>query len=152
MALPNIFSKEVSETIISRISQLTTVSQPKWGKMSVAQMLAHCNVTYELVYEDKHPKPNAFVRLLLKLLVKNKVTDESLYQHNVRTGPQFIVKETKDFEVEKNRLINYITKTQQAGESNFDGKESYSFGPLNKTQWNNMFYKHLNHHLLQFGV
>ncbi len=58
MALPNIFTKEVSEKIIERISKLTTNSNAGWGKMSVAQMLAHCNVTYEMVYENKHPKPN----------------------------------------------------------------------------------------------
>ena len=58
MALANIFSKEVSNTVIERINNLTVNSQPKWGKMNVAQMLAHCNVIYEMVYEDKHPKPN----------------------------------------------------------------------------------------------
>lgn len=152
MALPNIFTKSVSEEIIGRINALTPTIQPKWGKMSVDQMLAHCNVTYEMVYEDKHPKPNAFVKFILKLLVKGKVVSEEPYQQNGQTAPQFVVKEDKDFEVEKNRLINYIRKTQELGENYFDGKESHSFGALNKTEWNNMFYKHLNHHLTQFGV
>ncbi len=152
MSLPNIFSKEVSDNIIRRINNLTPASQPKWGKMSVAQMLAHCNVTYEMIYENIHPKPNGFMKFILKMLVKNKVVSETPYKHNNRTAPQFIIKETKDFEVEKQRLINYITKTQQSGENNFDNKESHSFGKLSKTEWNNMLYKHLNHHLTQFGV
>ena len=50
------------------------------------------------------------------------------------------------------RLIDYINRTQQLGENHFDGKESHSFGPLTKTEWNNMFYKHLDHHLAQFGA
>ena len=152
MSLPNIFSKEVSDNIIQRINSLTPATQPKWGKMSVAQMLAHCNVTYEMIYESIHPKPNGFMKFILKTLVKNKVVSETSYKQNIRTAPQFIIKETKDFEVEKQRLINYITKTQQSGENNFDNKESHSFGRLNKTEWNNMLYKHLNHHLTQFGV
>jgi hypothetical protein len=49
-------------------------------------------------------------------------------------------------------LINYIKRTADLGESHFDGKESRSFGKLNITEWNNMFYKHLDHHLSQFGV
>jgi hypothetical protein len=49
-------------------------------------------------------------------------------------------------------LTDFITKTQQLGENHFDGKNSHSFGVMNKTEWNNMFYKHLNHHLNQFGV
>lgn len=152
MALPNIFTKEVSVDIIERIGHLKVDSQPKWGKMSVAQMLAHCGVTYEMVYEDKHPKPNAFMKFILKLLVKKKVVNEEPYQQNGQTAPQFIIKDDKNFEFEKNRLINYIKRTQELGEEYFDGKESHSFGELNKNEWNNMFYKHLNHHLTQFGV
>ena len=152
MALPNIFTKEVSTDIIERIGHLKADSQPKWGKMSVAQMLAHCNVTYEMTYEDIHPKSNFLMKFILKTFVKKVVTNEVPYKQNSSTAPQFIIKETKNFEVEKKRLADYITKTQQLGESHFDGKESHSFGALNKTEWNNMFYKHLNHHLTQFGV
>lgn len=152
MALPNIFTNSVSEEIIGRIKALTPTTQPKWGKMSVDQMLAHCNVSYELIYDNKHPKPNAFMKFILKLLVKGKVVSVEPYQQNGQTAPQFIIKGDKDFDAEKNRLINFIRKTQELGEGHFDGKESHSFGALNKTEWNNMFYKHLNHHLTQFGV
>ena len=152
MALPNIFKKDVSDAIVQRINQLTSTTQANWGKMSVAQMLAHCCVTYEMVYEDKHPKPNFFMGLILKMFVKKTVTNEVPYKHNSQTAPQFIIKETKNFDAEKARLIAFINKTQQFGENHFDGKESNSFGNLNKTEWNNMFYKHLDHHLRQFGV
>jgi hypothetical protein len=152
MALPNIFTVEVANEIINKINLLTPVTQPKWGKMSVAQMLAHCNVSYEMVYTDIHPKQNPFVKLILKAFVKKKVVGEAPYEQNSKTAPQFIIKETKDFVKEQFRLIDYIGKTQQLGESYFDGKESHSFGTLNKMEWNNMLYKHLQHHLTQFGV
>ncbi len=152
MALPDIFSQQVSDEIIQRINNLIPSTQPKWGKMSVAQMLAHCNVSYEMTYENLHKKPNGFMKFILKNLVKDKVVGETPYKKNNRTAPQFIIKETKDFEVEKQRLINYIVKTHQLGENYFDNKESHSFGKLSKIEWNNMFYKHLNHHLTQFGA
>jgi Protein of unknown function (DUF1569) len=152
MALPNIFTATVADGIVQRINQLTANAQPQWGTMSVGQMLAHCNVTYEMVYEDKHPKPNFLTRLILKLAVKKVVVNDIPYKHNSRTAPQFVIKETKDFEAEKTRLIDFIKKTQQLGENHFEGKESHSFGALTKTEWNNMFYKHLDHHLRQFNV
>jgi hypothetical protein len=31
-------------------------------------------------------------------------------------------------------------------------KEPLSFGALTKTEWSNMLYKHLDHHLTQFGA
>ncbi len=152
MALPNIFTKTVADTMIQRINNLTPTTQGLWGKMAVAQMLAHCGVTYEMLYEDKHPKPNAFVKFMLKTFVKKGVVNEVPYKKNSGTAPAFIIKSDKDFEAEKARLIGFIKRTQELGEVHFDGKESHSFGNLSKTEWNNLFYKHLDHHLSQFGV
>ena len=152
MALSNIFTKNVSDKVIERIEKLKPDTQPGWGKMSVSQMLAHCNVTYELVYENKHPEPNFFVKLMLKAFVKKNVTNEAPYKRNNPTASSFLIKGARSFETEKKRLINHIRKTQDLGEKHFDNKVSHSFGPLSKDEWNNMFYKHLDHHLTQFGV
>lgn len=150
--MKNIFNQDVTTEVINRINKLNQQSQPLWGKMMVSQMLSHCNVSYELVYEDKHPKPNSFKRFMLTLFVKNMVVSEKPYKKNGLTAPEFIIKDNKDFDAEKNRLIDYLNKTQQLGETHFDGRESHSFGRLTKSEWNNMFYKHLNHHLMQFSV
>lgn len=150
--MKNIFTREIAGGIIDRIDKLRSDTKPLWGKMSVGQMLAHCNVTYEMVYENKHPKPNTFKRFLLKLFVKKIVVSEKPYKKNSRTAPEFLIREDKNFEIEKVRLTSYIKKTQELGETHFDGKESHSFGVLTKAEWNNMFYKHLDHHLTQFGV
>lgn len=150
--MKNIFKKEISEEVIGRINGLAPETQPNWGKMSVDQMLAHCNVTYEFVYEDKHKKPNGFMKFLLKAFVKNTVVSEKPYKKNSQTAPEFKISNKRDYQAEKERLISFIDKTQQLGENHFDGKESHSFGKLSKAEWNNMFYKHLDHHLNQFGV
>ncbi len=150
--MKNIFRTKDCHEFENRINQLTSESKALWGKMNVAQMLAHCNVAYEMTYEDIHPKPNAFVRIILKLLVKNSVVNEKPYPKNNHTAPQFIIKNERNFDVEKNRLLSYLNKTHKLGESNFEGKESLSFGKLSAAEWNNMFAKHLDHHLSQFGV
>lgn len=150
--MESVFSPTDVATLIERINKLTPSTQPLWGKMSIAQMLAHCNVSYEMAYTDKHPKPNALMKLVLKLLVKNKVVSETPYKHNNPTAPAFLIKEDKNFEEEKTRLIDHINQTLQLGEEHFDGRESHSFGTLSANEWNNMFWKHLDHHLSQFGV
>ena len=149
--MKNIFCTEDCSELTNRINQLTPDSKALWGKMNVAQMLAHCNVAYEMAYENIHPKPNAFIRLILKLLVKNSVVEKP-YPKNSHTAPQFIIKDDRDFDIERYRLIVYLNKTHELGESNFEGKESLSFGKLSAVEWNNMFVKHLDHYLNQFGV
>ena len=146
--MKNIFPTEDCSEFVNRINQLKPESRALWGKMTVDQMLAHC----EMVYDDIHPKPNGFMKFILKLLVKNKVVNKTPYPRNNQTAPQFIIHGDRDFEIEKERLINYLHKTQNLGEEEFEGKESHSFGRLTASEWNNMFSKHLQHHLSQFEV
>ncbi|CAM2954634.1 DUF1569 domain-containing protein [Flavobacterium frigoris] len=150
--MKNLFDIVEATEIINRINQLTPTTKNLWGKMNVSQMLAHCTVTYEMVYTDKYPKPNSFKIFLLKTFVKKAVVSDKPYPKNGRTAPQFLITNTIEFEESKKKLVEYIKKTQTLGESHFDNKESHSFGKLTTQEWNNLFYKHLNHHLTQFGV
>jgi hypothetical protein len=152
--MKNIFDKSVTDEVIDRINRLTPENQPVWGKMNAGQMLAHCSVTYDYIYDPRHQKTKAkgLKKFLLKALIKKGVCGEKPYPKNGRTAPQFLITDQKDFEKEKSKLIGYIKQTQEEGAESFDGKESHSFGVLNTTEWNNMFYKHLDHHLTQFGV
>ena len=151
--MENVFDAKDAQNYIDRINKLTPDTQGLWGKMTVDQMLAHCNVSYEMVYEpEKHKKPGSIAKFILKTFVKPKVVGDKAYSKDGPTAPQFIIADRKDFDEEKKRLIGFIQKTQQLGASAFDGKESFSFGKLNAQEWNNMFDKHLNHHLEQFGV
>ncbi|WP_445733798.1 DUF1569 domain-containing protein [Mariniflexile sp.] len=148
----NLFDINETNAVIQRINNLKPETPPLWGKMSVEKMLAHCNVTYEMALEDMHTKPSGFKKTMLKLFVKPIVVGNKPYKRNSRTAPEFLITNEKSFELEKVRLINYILKTISLGEDYFDNRESFSFGKLTKKEWNTMFYKHLDHHLNQFGV
>ena len=150
--IKNIFDKNVTQELIERINRLRQDTTPEWGKMDVGQMLAHCCVMYEFIYENNHPKIGGFKRFLLKLLVKNAVVNQKPYKKNSPTAPEFLIKSNRDFQTEKQRLIAYLIRTQELGESHFDNKEYRSFGRMTSKEWNNMFYKHLDHHLHQFRV
>ncbi|GGG46067.1 DUF1569 domain-containing protein [Bizionia arctica] len=150
--MKDIFNKTVSEEVINRINSLSPKSEGLWGKMTVDQMLAHCNVAYHAIYSANYTKPKGLKKWMLKTFVKKIVVSEKPYKRNGRTAPEFLIVNKRDFEKEKEQLNSYIKKTQELGGHHFDNKESHSFGVLTKTEWNNMFYKHLDHHLNQFGV
>lgn len=151
--MENVFEAKDAQNYIDRINNLIEDTHGLWGKMTVDQMLAHCCITYEMIYEpEKHKKPGSIAKFILKNFVKSKVVSEKAYPRNSPTAPQFLISGRKDFNEEKKRLIGFIQKTQQLGAPAFDGKESFSFGKLSSNEWNNMFAKHLNHHLSQFGV
>ncbi|MFY7923734.1 MAG: DUF1569 domain-containing protein [Gemmatimonas sp.] len=151
-AYPDLFDASQVEAAIARLHALTPESTPRWGRMVVSEMLAHVNVAYEMVYEQKHPRPNPIMRFVLKRFVKAGVVGPAPYPRNALTAPAFRIREARDFIVERDRLIAYLHRVQREGRSQFEGRESLSFGPLTATEWNGLFSKHLDHHLQQFGV
>lgn len=152
MELPNIFEDRVYQNMLARIHTLTPATQPQWGKMNVAQMLAHCSVTYEMQFTNKHKPPGAFLQWVLKKMVKPNVTNTKPYKTGSRTAPQFIIADERDFETEKSKLLAYLAQAHSLGQQHFEGLKNPSFGTMTATEYANMFYKHLNHHLTQFGV
>ena len=151
--MQNVFDAKDAQEYINRINNLTPKTQRKWGKMSVDQVLAHLNVAYDLTFTpEKFPKPNFIAKFLLSRFVKPKITNEIPYKQSLPTSPAFIIADERNFEEEKAKLIGNIQRVQQLGREAFEGKENINFGKMTAQCWNNMFAKHLNHHLEQFGV
>ncbi len=154
MALLNIFEASTTKSVLDRLEQLKIDSQAEWGKMNAAQMLAHLNVPYEMVYKPENFKrPGWFGRKMATFFAKKMVVgDDTRYPKNGRTAPDFIISDERDFKVEMKKLVEHIKTTESKGVSFFDGKESMSLGALSAKEWSNMFYKHIDHHLNQFGI
>ena len=151
--MQNVFEAKDAQEYINRINNLTPETQRKWGKMSVDQVLAHLNVAYDLTFTpEKFPKPSFIAKFLLSKFVKPKITNEIPYKQSLPTSPVFIIADERNFEEEKAKLIGNIQRVQQLGREAFEGKENINFGKMTAQCWNNMFAKHLNHHLDQFGV
>ena len=120
--------------------------------MNAAQMLAHVNVAYEFVYDPgKYKRPTGLKKFFIKRLIKPFVVGSKPYKRNAQTAPDFKAASVSNakFDKEKTRLINY---TEQDSISKFLCIDSHSFGFLTEQEWNTLFSKHLEHHLIQFGV
>jgi hypothetical protein len=150
MALPLIFEAATNAQLLQRLDALTPQSQRLWGKMSVAQMLKHLTVPYNDLLEDKQRPPKN--RLLGRLLFKPIMTGEKPYRKNSPTAPQFIIADEPDFEQACQALKEKMQAIHARGAAYFEGKEHYFLGKLSAREWSNMLYKHLDHHLRQFGV
>jgi len=119
--MKNVFDAADAQSYIERINKLEPATQPKWGKMNASQMLAHCNVTYEMALTDNYPKAKGFKQFMLKLFVKQIVVGEKPYKKNSRTAPEFMVSDDKDFATEQKKLTGYISQVQSLGANHFDG-------------------------------
>ena len=152
MPYPSIFEPIVTQRLVERVEQLTPGTEPGWGKMNVGQMLAHVNVAYDMAYGVTPVKNNFLVRLMLKTFVKKAVVGPKPYPKNGRTAPVFLITDERDFGREQSKLLAYLRRVQTEGEAAHEGKQNPSFGVLTAEEWSVLYYKHLDHHLTQFGV
>lgn len=151
--IPNTFEQITLEKNIARINILSAETTAKWGTMNAPQMLAHLNVAYHMALDENTVITRGFKRFLISLLAKKMVvSDDKTYPKNGRTSPAFVIADQRDFEQEKTKLLAFLKEVNTKGASYFEGKESQSFGALSAKEWSNLFQKHLNHHLEQFGV
>jgi len=149
---PSIFDASTLEENKNRIDKLTVTSQPKWGKMNVAQMLAHLNVAYDYSQGKKKAKINPILKFILKTFIKKSVVGNKPYTKNGKTPSYFLITEEKEFDKEKAALLVNMKWVFEKGEAYFQDRPTASFGKLKAQEWSNLYQKHLDHHLTQFGV
>lgn len=150
MPQPDIFDPAVTRSLCDRICQLDPRSAPLWGRMDGAQMLAHCGTPYAQLRGEVDGGP-LLVRWLGRLLFKGTVIGERPFRRNLPTARVFVVADPRDFERERERLLAAIQALHGEGRAAFEGRVHPAFGPLSARQWSNLLWKHLDHHLRQFG-
>jgi hypothetical protein len=149
--MKNLFDKDIYSEVIQRMDILSPQSQRQWGKMNVAQMLAHCKEAFKVPLSDKK-MPRMFLGLLVGWMIKSKLYNESPWKHNLPTAPNFIIKDERDFEKEKQELSGLISQFYNGGPEKAGRFPHPMFGSFTPEQWGKAMYKHLNHHLMQFGA
>ena len=150
-AMKSLFDKTTYDEIINRINNLSTTSQRQWGKMDSSQMLAHCKEAFKVpLSEEKMPR--MFMGRLLAWMMKSKMYNESPWKKNLPTAPNFLIKDQRNFDQEKKELSALITEFYTKGAGNVGKFPHPFFGSFTQEQWGKTMYKHLDHHLTQFGV
>ena len=149
MEIKNIFEPQIKIEIIERINKLTPTSQRKWGKMNVAQMLAHVQIPMGVALGSHVVKGNWLMKLILPLF-KKALYDEKHWKQGLPTDKTFIMtNQEKDFDTEKKNLLEKINIYSEITMIN---DKHPVFGKLTKEQWSKATWKHLDHHLKQFGT
>ena len=148
MEVKNLFDTTVKQEIIDRLNKLTPQSQRQWGKMDVAQMLAHCQMPLG-VATGKHKLKGSGLLKLVGPLLKGLLFNNKPFKKNLGTDKSFIMTTPKEFEKEKSGLIQMINDFSA---SSMTDEPHPIFGKLTKEQWSKGTWKHLDHHLRQFGA
>ena len=148
----NFFDQNAAQQFKERLAQLRPDSERQWGKMNPSQALAHMSKGMEQAMGEVRP-PRMFVGRIIGSYIKKKAfeKDEPM-RRNSPTVPGFVVDDERDFVAERQRLIGLIDRATAAGPTGCSTHPHSFFGPLTNEQWGVLIFKHLDHHLRQFGV
>jgi hypothetical protein len=107
--MKNLFDAVDNNGIIERINKLTPDTNAMWGKMTVAQMLAHSQTTIEVALGERKLK-GGLIGFLFGKIAKKKLVKDEPFKKNLPTAPSFIIKNERNFYEEKNKLIKLIQR------------------------------------------
>ncbi|RYD75992.1 MAG: DUF1569 domain-containing protein [Sphingobacteriales bacterium] len=147
----NLFETKVHGEVLERMNKLSHHSERKWGKMEVGQMLAHCKEAFRVPLSEKPMKRN-ILGLLIGWAVKSQLYSDKPWRQNMPTAPNFVIKDKRNFDNEKEGLLELINLFHSKGPGKVGVYPHPMFGRFTSEQWGQAMYKHLDHHLRQFGV
>lgn len=149
--MKNLFEKESAEELLLRIDGLQPATQRQWGKMDVAQMMAHCSAALDMA-SGKLVLPRLLIGRLLGSFVRPIYSNEKPFSKSSPTDPKLVVSNQRDFQKEKDQLKVKVREFQEGGEAKCTRHPHPFFGSLTPYEWGRGMYKHLDHHLRQFGA
>ena len=147
--MKSLFDKATADEVVGRLTRLQAQTPALWGKMNAAQMLAHCNEPLQNALGLKVvPKTG---NLFLRLFFRKYLYNDKPYRKSLPTAKEFVIDTPRDFDAEKAKTLQMVRDAHSKGLQH-PWPDHPAFGKYTPEQHGMMMYKHLDHHLRQFGL
>jgi hypothetical protein len=150
--MKSLFETESYNEVKNRINAIPEGSAPQWGKMNAGQMFKHCQTPFDIIdgTVEFNVKVGFFKKLIFSMM-KSMMYNDKLWKQSVPTPKEFVIDYEVDPAQEREKLLSKVHRFhQRKDQEQWDPHPV--FGKFKKDQWGKMNYKHLDHHLRQFGV
>lgn len=149
--MESVFDAQDNQKLVSRIEKLTPIILSEWGTMTVSQMMEHCQQPIKVAYGTLNLKSN-WMSFLFGKMMKKKLLESKPFAHNMPTVKEFKIEHEPDFDTAKKELIDLVTIFANEGHASIKNTKHPFFGEMTMEEWDVLQWKHLDHHLKQFGV
>lgn len=148
--MSDLFEPTSAAQILDRLSRLHAAQPALWGKMNAAQMLTHCQAPFS-VYFGEIKLRQSLIGLLFGRIAKRKLFADKPWPRGLPTAREFVVMDKREFEEERRKLAAQIGRFSCSSIQLQAPKHPF-FGKMSAQEWSRFAYRHLDHHLQQFGV
>lgn len=149
--MKNLYHPEAVDEVLWRIDKLQPATQRQWGKMDVAQMMAHCSAALDMA-SGKLILPRLFIGRVIGPFIKPIYSNDKPFSRGNPTDPKLVVADQRDFLREQQQLKVKVRQFHEGGEAKCTSHPHPFFGALTPREWGIGMYKHMDHHLRQFGA
>jgi Protein of unknown function (DUF1569) len=142
------------EQILRRLEVIGPASQRRWGSMSAHQMICHLTDVFRSSMGEKETSraPRAVPRLPLRWVA---LWLPFSWPHGFPARPEWDQRvggtRPVEFDHDREELLRVIERFTQQPRS-FAWREHAIFGRMTHAEWQRLGYRHIDHHLRQFGA
>jgi hypothetical protein len=148
MATRTFLNDQDRALILQRLQRVRPDARPAWGTLDAPRMLCHVADQMRVALGDAPCRPvHSFAtRTLLKFLVIH--TGFQPPRGEIRTAPEMLASQPSSWDAD---LAACLALAERVARGTAQAVHPM-FGPLSPEEWGKLCWKHLNHHLVQFGV
>jgi len=147
--MKTMFDDSARSEILSRINSVQTGAKPQWGKMNAERMLSHITESMKMAMGELETKSKKLPIRFFPL--KQLIIYVAPFPKGAPTAPELLPSDERTLERSKTELARLLSAFAERKGSN-KWPEHPAFGRLTTRAWGVLSYKHLDHHLRQFGV
>ena len=136
--------------ICKRVRSLSAASTARWGRMSVTGMLEHLRLSAQMAVGELTVAP-ANKRAFQVFPLKHLILYVLPFPKGAPTAPELHPGSAATPEEEQTAVLALLDRIG-AGPEEGAGPSHPLFGPLSWREWGAVTYKHVDHHLKQFGA
>lgn len=150
--MKDIFDTQTILELQERVERIDSQSKAQWGKMDIYQMLKHCTENEKMLLREKSFRRLFMGRLFGKMALNSNLKDDAPLGKNSPTHPDIKISGTGNVEEEKQLWIELLRKYADQKPMHYTRFIHPFFGQMDHSQVGRYAYKHIDHHLRQFGV
>jgi hypothetical protein len=147
--MPSLRNEKDRQELVERLHTVMVGTKPQWGSLDAPRMMCHLNDSLGAglgKLEVPRKGPAAFRHFPLKHLAIYVVP----MPKNAKAPKELLARSPADFAEERRQLLQGME--QMAAMPKSAGPEHFLLGAMSYDQWNILNWKHIDHHLRQFGA
>ena len=146
----SILNKGDRKEIDGRVRSLSVSSTGRWGTMDVTAMLQHLRLSARMTLGEL-PVPSAKKRVFQVFPLKHLILYVFPFPKGAPTAPELKPSVAASLEEERAAVLELLERIG-TGPREGAGPDHPLFGRLTWREWGVATYKHVDHHLRQFGA